>query len=108
MDTFYISIFIEILNYENDTIKPNRDIFSKSKDFNGTLVIMVLPKETKRIRTRTTLENIYDIIIYSEKKLSKKVQSDRYRLLVKANISSLEGKLYEFYSDWFSANFPDR
>ena len=29
LDTFYVSIFIEILNYKNDTIKPNRDIFSK-------------------------------------------------------------------------------
>lgn len=108
LDTFYVSIFIEILNYKNDTIKPNRDIFSKSKDFNGTLVIMLLPKETKRIRTRTTQENISDIIIYSKKKQFKKVQSDRYRLLAKAKISSLDGKLYEFYSDWFSANFPNR
>lgn len=106
LDTFYVSIYIEMLNYKNDTLKLNRDIFSKPEDFHGTLVIMVLPKETKRIKTRITDENIYDIIIDNKKKLFKQVQSDKYRLLVKANISSLDGKLYEFYSDWFSANSP--
>ena len=55
-----------------------------------------------------TQENISDIIIYSKKKLFKQVQSDKYRLLVKANISSLDGELYEFYSNWISVNVSDR
>jgi len=100
LDTFYVSIYMEILNYKNDTIRSSRDIFSNPKDFYGTLVMIVLPEEIKNIRTRMKEENISDIIIYSNKKHSKQVKSEKYRLLVKANKSSLDGELYEIYSNW--------
>ncbi|MBP1645599.1 MAG: hypothetical protein H6Q16_1174 [Bacteroidetes bacterium] len=106
-DTFYTSVYLEMLNYKNDTIKFNRDIFSKPVDFSGTLVISILPKEIKRIRTRLTEEDIFDIVIYSDKKPAKTNQKEKYRLLLKANKSSIDGELFKFYSNWIVFDFKN-
>lgn len=99
-DTLFISIYIEILNYNNHTITSNSDIFNNSGEFSGTLIIRLNPKEFKEFKIRLTEEDISDINTSYNKKLSKKYQCEKYRLLTKTKLTKTGRNIDTFYSNW--------
>jgi hypothetical protein len=93
-DTLFVSLYLQILTTEKDTITYNDDIFSNPSNPNET-TIRLLPQEKKEIITRVyNIEvNLTDKLDLTEDKVISK-----YRLLI---ISKSNFEKNKHYSKWF-------